>query len=152
MRETPISFEIEPPDAAEMARRIATITARYPYIAAERDGAIIGYAYATELYSRAAYRWAPEATIYLTREAQGSGAGRTLYQRLIEQLKARGFQTVLGKITLPNLPSIGLHERLGFRRVGQFEKVGYKFGIWHDIAIYQLDLGERAEVPREPFN
>jgi len=150
VRETAITFEIESPDADAMRARIATISARYPYLVVEDDGAVIGYAYANELYARAAYRWVVESTIYLTPNQHRRGSGRRLYQALLDALRARGFQAAVGKITLPNGASVGLHEALGFAEIGRFHRVGYKQGAWHDVALYQIELADRPSRPAEP--
>lgn len=150
VRDTAISFEIEPPDTTEMARRIARVSARYPWIVAEMDGALAGYAYATELYERAAYRWVAESTIYLAPEMHGRGLGKALYGALLNDLRERGFLAAVGKVTLPNGPSVRLHEKMGFSQVGQLRAVGFKQGRWHDVGLYQAELAGRPDRPAEP--
>lgn len=149
IRDSAITFEVDVLSADEMAARMAKVLPRYPYLVAEEAGRIVGYAYATALYDRAAYRWAAEGTVYVDRDAHGRGIGGTLYRRLIEQLRDQGFKTVLGKITLPNPASTGLHEKLGFTCAGVLAKVGYKLGAWYDVGIYQLDLADRPAEPEE---
>lgn len=148
-----ITFEVDIPSVEDMAGRIARILPHYPYWVAERDEAIVGYAYATKLYERAAYRWAVETTVYLALDAKGRGVGGALYRRLIDGLRDQGFLTAVGKITLPNAASVRLHEKLGFRASGVFERVGFKQGRWHDVGIYQLDLADHPVDPPEtrPF-
>jgi len=150
---TAISFETERPDGGIMASRIRDCLPRYPYLAAESEGKLTGYAYATRLYERAAYRWTAEATIYVAHDRRGMGIGRELYAALIDSLRKQGFQSVVGKITLPNSASVRLHERIGFIQSGILHKVGYKLGSWHDVGLYQLDLAARPEAPDEtlPF-
>ncbi|MET0376027.1 MAG: N-acetyltransferase family protein [Rhizorhabdus sp.] len=145
-----ITFEIDPPDAATMAARMEIVLPLYPYLVAEQDGALLGYAYAGRLYDRAAYRWTAEATVYVAHEWLRRKVGRSLYDTLIAGLAAQGFQSVVGKITLPNPASTFLHEACGFRQVGLLEKVGYKHDAWHDVGIYQLALGPHAAQPVEP--
>jgi L-amino acid N-acyltransferase YncA len=145
-----ISFEVEPPSVEQIALRMAQILLHYPYLVAEQDGAIVGYAYATRLYERAAYRWATEATVYVAPDGHRRGTGIALYRALIASLGEQGFHTVIGKITLPNPASVHLHERVGFRQAGLLAKVGFKQGRWHDVGIYQLDLCEHPAEPREP--
>ena len=123
---------------------------RYPFLVAEKDGRIAGYAYAGKLYERAAYRWAAETTVYVAHDRHRQGIGQTLYSVLIASLAAQGFQTAIGKITLPNHASVALHEMFGFVRGGVLAKVGYKQGGWHDVGIYQLELGTRPRRPEEP--
>lgn len=146
----PVTFEIDTPSEQEMAARIAGIVQHHPYLVAELDGVIVGYAYAAKLYERAAYRWAVEASVYVTPDHHRKGVGGALYSELLEVLAERGFQTVIGKITLPNPASTFLHERFGFRQVGILARVGYKQESWHDVGIYQLDLGDRPERPADP--
>ena len=125
----------------------------YPFIVAECNGLLSGYAYAGRLYERAAYRWVAEATVYVAQDRHRRGIGRALYRSLIASLREQGFQAVVGKITLPNPASVTLHESFGFVRSGVFTKVGFKHGKWHDVGLYQLDLGSRPTSPEEtrPF-
>lgn len=148
-----ITFELTPPDAAEIWARIGHVLPHYPFLVAEQDGLVTGYAYAGKLYERAAYRWAAETTVYVAHDRHGQGIGRTLYAVLIAALAQQGFQTAIGKITLPNSASVGLHEAFGFVRCGVLSRVGYKQGGWHDVGIYQLELGMRPSRPEEarPF-
>jgi L-amino acid N-acyltransferase YncA len=149
VRDSVITFEVDVPTVEEMAGRMAALMPAYPYLVAERDGAVVGYAYAAKLYERAAYRWATEATVYVATGHHRQGIGRALYRDLIERLKAQGFQAVLGKITLPNPASTELHEAFGFALCGVLPRVGYKHGAWYDVGIYQLELGDRPVVPAE---
>jgi len=147
---TPITFEIDPPGAEEMAARIAAIAVRFPYLVAEHRGTVIGYAYATELYARPAYRWAAETTVYLAMDRRGEGVGRKLYGTLLDALRDRGFCAAIGKVTLPNDASARLHEALGFTLNGRLAAIGYKHGRWHDVGLYQVELAERPPLPAEP--
>lgn len=147
---SPVTFEIDPPDSAEMAKRIDHILPRYPFLVAERAGELVGYAYAGKLYERAAYRWTTEATVYVDHRQHRQKIGATLYRTLIAALNDQGFQAVVGKITLPNSGSVSLHEAFGFVRSGVLAKVGFKHGGWHDVGLYQLDFGSRPAVPAEP--
>jgi len=131
------SFEATPPDAAMMAGRIAAAGARYPWLVAERAGAVIGYAYAARFRARAAYDHSVETTIYLADAARGSGAARTLYAALLEALAERGFAQAIAVIALPNPASVRLHEAMGFRAAGVLTGVGYKHGEWRDIGLWQ---------------
>ena len=150
VRDSVITFEVEPPDSDEMARRIDLVLPHYPYLVAETNGALIGYAYAGKLYERAAYRWTAEATVYVAPDRHRQGAGRALYRALIDALRAQGFQSVVGKITLPNPASVMLHGAFGFVLCGTLARIGHKHGGWHDVGIYQLDLGPRPDDPAEP--
>jgi phosphinothricin acetyltransferase len=136
--ESSISFETEPPTADEMAGRIR---AAHLWLVAERDGKVVGYAYGGTHRSRAAYNRTVEVSAYVDRAAHGTGLGRLLYTELFGELKRRGFRLLVAGITLPNDASVGLHEALGFERVGVYKNVGFKEGRWWDVGWWQLDLG-----------
>jgi L-amino acid N-acyltransferase YncA len=147
-----ISFETEPPDEAEMRRRIADGGGAYPWLVAEDEGgAILGYAYATAFRSRPAYRFAVETTVYVRSGEHGRGIGARLYAPLLEALEAQGFTQAVAAITLPNEASVKLHERFGFRRAGTYRQVGYKLGAWHDVGLWQRPLATPHDPPNEPL-
>ena len=154
VRETAISFEEDPPSEAEMARRIRDTLVRYPWLVAELDGALAGYAYASAHRERAAYRWAVDVTVYVDPAHQRRGIGRALYETLFERLAAQGFRMACAGITLPNPASVALHERVGFEPVGVYRRIGWKFGHWPDVAWYQRSLmpagGDPPAEPRPP--
>jgi L-amino acid N-acyltransferase YncA len=150
VRDTVISFETEIPDSAEIATRIERIGSQYPWLAASTDGRVIGYAYACENRSRAAYRWSVDAAVYLDASAQRKGIGRALYRRLFALLRAQGYVNAFAGITLPNDASVGLHESMGFALIGVYRRVGYKLGAWHDVGWWQLVIAEAASEPDEP--
>ncbi len=137
VKHTPISFEEIVPIADEMAERIAQTQERYPYLVAERDGRIVGYAYASQHRTRAAYRLSVDVTAYVTESAQRSGAGRALYSALLSALSDLGYHAAFAGITLPNAASVGFHEAMGFAPVGIFREVGFKLGRWHDVGWWQ---------------
>jgi L-amino acid N-acyltransferase YncA len=143
------SFELEPPDEAEMARRMrALLEAGYPYLAAEIDGAVMGYAYAGPYRTRPAYRYTVENSVYIAPDAQRRGIGRALIDRLIVECEARGYRLMIAVIgDSAQTPSIELHRAAGFRLVGTFEAVGYKFDRWLDSVLMQRPLGKGASVP-----
>jgi len=145
------SFEDEAPGAAEMERRMAESSARYPWLVAERDGAVAGYAYGTEHRTRRAYRWAVEVTVYVDARRHRSGVGRELYEALLPLLARQRLQVAVAGITLPNDGSVGLHEALGFRPVGIYRKLGFKFGVWHDVGWWQMRLLPASAEPQEPL-
>jgi phosphinothricin acetyltransferase len=146
-----VSFETEPPDAAEIARRIAQGGDLYPWLAAEDvGGRLLGYAYASPFRPRAAYRFTVETTVYVREGAHGRGVGAALYAPLIEMLERQGFTQAIGAISLPNEASVRLHERFGFRHAGTYREVGYKLGGWHDVGLWQRPLAAPAEPPEEP--
>lgn len=140
------SFEIEPPDEAEMTRRQrALIDGGFPYIAAELDGALLGYAYAGSYRARPAYRFTVENSIYVDPMAQRRGVGRALLDRLIAESAGRGFRQMIAVIgDSAQAASIQLHRAAGFRMVGTIESVGYKFDRWLDCVLMQRTLGPGA--------
>lgn len=138
---TSISFEEAAVAPAEMAQRIADVqAAALPWLVAEQDGVVAGYAYATKWRARHAYRFSVESTVYLAPALGGKGLGTALYGALIERLRAAGFHMVIGGIALPNPASIALHEKLGFGKVAQFSEVGFKFDRWTDVGYWELKL------------
>ena len=145
-----VSFEAEPPGAAEMARRMAAGGDLHPWLVVEEAGAVAGYAYAAPFHRRTAYAWAVETTVYLARDACGRGLGRRLYAALLDGLIAQGFTQAVGVISLPNDASVRLHEALGFRPVGVNERVGYKAGRWIDVGTWQRALATPGDPPCLP--
>ena len=141
-----ISFEETALGTGEMALRIARQQEHgLPWLVAELDGAISGYAYASPWRVRAAYRHAVESSVYLPPVATGRGIGRQLYQALVAELRARGLHTVIAGVAQPNAASDALHRSLGFKQVACFEQVGRKFGRWLDVAYWQLQLDADSE-------
>lgn len=150
VRETAISFETEPPPAEEIAQRMRTNLAVAPWLVCESDGRVLGYAYAGKFHARAAYQWSAETTVYVDREHHRRRIGQALYTALLDGLRAQGFRTAVGVIALPNAPSVGLHERLGFRAAGVIGAVGFKHGRWHDVGWWVLPLADYAPSPAPP--
>lgn len=144
------SFETEPPDADEFRRRITATTATHPWLVCERDGNVVGYVYGSIHNARAAYQWSTNVTVYIDTRLHRSGLGRALYASLFELLKLQGFYNAYGGITLPNAGSVGLHEAMGFRLVGVYHTVGYKFGSWHDVGWWGLELQPKPTDPLQP--
>jgi L-amino acid N-acyltransferase YncA len=144
------SFELEPPDEAEMARRMERLReGGYPYIVAERDGGLAGYAYAGVYRPRPAYRWSVEDSVYIAPQHQRAGIGRQLLNHLIQAAERGGFRQMIAVIgDSPNqAASIGLHRQAGFRLVGILENVGFKHGRWLDSVLMQRPLGRGAAAP-----
>ena len=137
------SFELEPPDDAEMLRRYRALTeAGYPYLAAEIDGCLVGYAYASAYRPRPAYRFSVENSIYIAADAQRRGVGRILLEALIDRCTTKGYRQMIAVIgDSAQSASIGLHRSFGFRFSGTVHSVGYKHGRWLDSVIMQLALG-----------
>jgi phosphinothricin acetyltransferase len=147
---TPASFEIDPPGAAEMARRVGETTRTHPWLVAEDEGRVLGYAYAAPARSRPAYRWCAEVSVYLADDARGKGLGGRLLDELLDELAARGIATVIAGTTLPNPASVRLFEGRGFELVGVFKRSGYKLGAWHDVGWWQRMLYEGDAPLPEP--
>jgi L-amino acid N-acyltransferase YncA len=140
VRDTAISFESEPPSAAEMAQRITAAQREHAWLVLEDGGAVTGYAYGGPFMSRAAYRWSATVSVYLDGARRRSGGGRVLYTALFDRLAERGIRTVLAGVALPNDASEGLHRAMGFAPAGTYRRVGWKLGRWHDVTWYQRDL------------
>ena len=140
--ETIVTFEEQPVAVDEMETRIRQLAGFYPWLVAEKDQKLVGYAYTSPWKSRYGYRYAVESTIYLVPEAIGRGIGTVLYGELTTLLKASGFHSVMGGIALPNPASIALHEKLGFEKVAHFREVGWKFDRWIDVGYWELILNE----------
>jgi L-amino acid N-acyltransferase YncA len=146
-----VSFEEEIPDAEEFARRIEATSVRYPWLVAERDGEVAGYAYASAHRDRAAYRWAADAAVYVGEAHRRRGVARRLYEALFDLLARQGLRTVCAGVTLPNPASVALHEACGFIPVGVYRRIGYKQGQWWDVGWWQLELpAAGADPPPEP--
>jgi len=145
------SFELAPPDASEMARRRqALVDAGYPYLVAEIDGVIAGYAYAGPYRARPAYRWSVEDSIYVAPRLHRRGVGAALLGRLIADAEQSGFRQMIAVIgDSSQAPSIALHRAAGFRTIGTIENVGFKFGRWLDSVLMQRALGPGATKPPE---
>ena len=141
------TFELDPPDATEFARRMSS-RPRLPWLVAEQGGAVVGFAYASRFKERPAYRWTAEVTVYLAPAARGHGVGRALYDELLPAVASLGYLTACAGIALPNDASVGLHQAFGFTPVGVYRDVGFKLGQWRDVGWYQRRL--RDPLPEEP--
>lgn len=138
---TTVTFEEEPVTSSEFQGRVhKSNTANLPWIVLEIKGSIVGYAYATKWKERSAYRFSVETSVYLKHNQQGNGYGTLLYIELITRLDLLGINSVIGGITLPNIASVALHEKLGMEKVAHFYKVGFKFGKWLDVGYWQLSI------------
>lgn len=147
-----ISFEAEPPSAAQFSERIADAQRSHVWLVAERDDGIVGYAYGHQFHGRAAYRWSCETSIYLAMDRRGQGIGRALYPALLGHLAERGYRRAFAGIALPNEASIGLHRMCGFEDAGCYRRVGWKNGAWHDVAWMQRDLQADEVDPPPPIS
>ena len=154
VEETAITFEYTVPTMEEFRGRMARVLEKYPYLVAERDGTIVGYAYAGPFVGRAAYDWSVETTIYLDRAVRRQGIGGRLYAALETALAAMGILNLNACIGYPreedeylNRNSAQFHAHLGYRMVGEFHRCGYKFGRWYDMVWMEKLLGEHPAVP-----
>lgn len=143
------TFEETPPGESEIAHRMASPI--HPWLVAEKEGRVLGYASTSPMRGRAAYRWSVETGIYLAPDAQGRGLGRTLLGAHVDLLERQGFVTAIAGIALPNEPSVALHEKLGFTLLGIERGVGFKLGQWIDVGRWQRDLAPRTPTPAEPL-
>lgn len=144
------SFETDVPSAEEMTARIGRTLARFPWLIAADARAVLGYAYATEHRSRAAYGWCVEVSVYVHPEAQRRGVGRALYAALHALLAAQGLVNAYAGIALPNPPSVALHEALGYTPVGVYRGVGFKAGAWRDVGWWHRLLTAPPSDPAWP--
>ena len=149
VHDTAITFELEPPSADEMARRIAAAARGHAWVVLEDGGRVVGYAYGGVFNYRSAYRWACEVSVYIELGRRRTGAGRALYEALFARLAQRGYRMAVAGMTLPNDSSVGLHRALGFQPVGTFERIGFKHGRWHDVAWAQRPLTDAGDAPAE---
>ncbi len=141
------TYELTPPDFAEMERRFKALKSQdYPYLVAEEDGVILGYAYAGPFRPRPAYRWSVEDSIYLSPQAQGKGVGYKLLVRLVEAAQSLGFRQMVAIVGGASEASIAVHAKAGFEHSGVMKATGYKHGKWLDTTIMQLALGEGQDT------
>jgi len=139
VRHSIITFVEDPIPVDEIKTDIETATSnQLPYLVAEIDKQVLGYAYASKWKGRCAYRHSVEVTVYLSPKALGEGIGSKLYQALFTELKEKSIHVVLAGIALPNPESIALHEKFGMEKAAHFKEVGYKFNKWVDVAYWQI--------------
>lgn len=147
---TAISFEYVAPTVQQMLERVRKWSSAFPWLVAECDGEIVGYAYASPHRERAAYGWSVDVSVYLDPRFQRRGIGTALYTALLRMLVVQGYYKAFAGITLPNAGSVGIHRSLGFEPVGVYRGVGYKFGRWHDVIWLQYALQPEVESPAPP--
>jgi phosphinothricin acetyltransferase len=149
-----ISFEETAPSAAEMADRMRAVLEQLPWLVAQPNegGSVIGYAYASRHRERPAYRWSADISVYVDPEWHGRGVGRALYGELLGILRRQGYANVFAGVTLPNQASVALHESIGMRQIGVYERVGYKLGEWRDVAWFGMRLADPPDPPAEPVS
>ena len=148
----PYSFEYEAPKTEEFIKRVEAVVGRYPFFVCEADGEILGFAYAHAYHARIAYQWVCETSVYVKDGCEHKGVGTLLYSRLLPSLKKQGFTKALAVLGCPNEGSEAFHEKMGFKLLAAFPDMGYKFGGWHDVKYYALELnptrsGMAAPIP-----
>jgi L-amino acid N-acyltransferase YncA len=152
VRETPTSFEYVVPEIQDIEGRITKTLQQYPWMVCEIDGQIAGYAYASTFRSRTAYQWTTEVTAYVHPNYHRRGLGRSLYTSLFAILREQGYFNAMSVITLPNDASVGLHETMGFEKIGVFMNMGYKLEGWHSTGWWQLELRPMPINPSPPLS
>lgn len=157
---TAITFEYDVPSEEEFTSRIRHTLEKYPYLVAEADGELLGYAYAGPFHARAAYSWGAETSIYVKKDSKRLGIGRKLYEALEKILSAQNILNLNACIAYPvqedeylTKDSVAFHEHLGYRLVGEFHQCGYKFHCWYDMVWMEKHIGSHVECPPEvkPF-
>jgi L-amino acid N-acyltransferase YncA len=137
------SFELTPPTLDEMRQRRADVVAKnLPYLVAEQNGQVVGYAYVTLYRPRPAYRFTVEDSVYVREGLAGQGIGSLLLSEIIKICTAKGYRQLMAVVGDASPPSVSLHQRHGFTLAGTFKSVGYKFGAWRDTAMLQRPLGD----------
>jgi L-amino acid N-acyltransferase YncA len=150
--DSPITFETKRPTIEEIENRIRKILERFPWLICEIENEVIGYAYAGPHRDRAAYRWCVDVAIYLSGNRQGQGFGTALYTVLFKLLRIQGYFQAYAGITLPNPASIRLHQKLRFKPVGVYQRVGFKADAWHDVSWWGLTLQPADHPPAEALS
>ena len=152
VRETAISFEVEPPTQEQMRERIESTLQRFPWLVCDSERGVEGYAYASRHRERAAYQWSADVSVYVAQDARRRGFARRLYKSLLGMLQDLGYYSALAGIALPNPASVSLHEAMGFQPIGVYRNIGYKLGAWHDVGWWQLQLREYRNEPAPPMS
>jgi L-amino acid N-acyltransferase YncA len=152
VREGIASLEVRPPEPQEFADRIRIVSLTHPWLVAEVDGEVAGYAYGSRHHERASYRWSADVTVYVAGSRHRRGIGRALYDVLLALLRRQGFYVACAGVTLPNDASVGLHESLGFEPIGVYRDIAFKHGSWRSVGWWQLYLRDCSEgaAPAEP--
>ena len=148
VEDTTITFEFETPSPEVFAARFAAVTAQFPWFVAVEDGQVVGYAYASKAFERAAYQWDADVSVYLAPAAQGRGVGRALYQALEAELTALGYCTLYALITAENAASCAFHRALGYRLCATLPDSGFKHGRWLDVYWYEKSLRDKPAQPQ----
>lgn len=152
VRNSTVSFEIEPPTPEVFAERFAAIASRFPWVVAEREGQVLGYTYAERPFSRAAYQWTVDSALYIREDVRHTGLGRTLTTALINLLGLMGFHRLYGVIVASNEPSLALTRSMGFTEEARFRRAGHKFGQWHDVVWMGREIRPLSDSPAPPLS
>ncbi len=147
VEKTVVSFETVAPSVEEFRERIRTISRDFPYLVYEKDGRVLGYAYAHKCFERKAYDWDAETTVYLDPSERGRGIGRVLYGALVDILTLLGYRNLYAIIVSENTESCSFHERNGFKLFSVFHKTGWKSGRWLDVSWYERQIGSFEGAP-----
>lgn len=147
--DTAVTFEETVPDQASFWKRMQDIMAELPFLVCEIDGRIAGYAYASGYRSRASYRWSKEVSVYIHPDFYRRKVAHALYTSLNEMVRYQGIANLLAIITMPNEPSVSFHEHFGYRKCGEFSKVGYKMNQWQNVGWFELFLQDETQEPKE---
>ncbi len=150
--DTSVSFEYDVPTVAEFAQRVEIISGQLPYLIAETNGRILGYAYASRHRDRAAYQWSVDTAVYVHPDGHRQGIARRLYTRLFDLLRRLGYYNAYAGITLPNPGSEAFHQSMGFAPIGVYDNVGCKFGEWHSVGWFALALQPHSPNPTPPIS
>ncbi len=148
---TAITFETVVPTSEQFRARVEGVLAQYPYLVAEAEGKLLGYAYASAYRARAGFLWTPELSVYVRQGYHGNGIGTRLFAALLDLLRMQGYQNVCSAVSWPNAGSEKLHNHFGFRFAGLQKKCGFKNGQWCDLAILERRLGDYPEPPPDPI-
>ena len=151
VKNTAISFEYTVPTLEEFTQRFLKITAQFPWLVWEENGAVLGYAYGSRPFERSAYQWCASASIYLCEEACGKGIGKQLYAALEQLLQTQGYRKVYAVITTANESSVAFHRAVGYRHTASFPDCGYKFGKWYGTVWMEKELNTWDAPPHAPF-
>lgn len=151
--QTAFTFETEVPSVEEFRMRMEKYLQKYPWLIAEIDGKVAGYVYGSVHREREAYQWTCECSVYIHDDFKGYGIGSALYEALFQILKLQGFRNVYAAITIPNEASDNLHQKLGFEKFAEYQNIGCKFGKWHSVGWWRLQVNayENAPEPPVPF-
>lgn len=147
VQNTVISFEYEIPSLADFSKRIENIISFYPWLVAEWNGQVVGYAYAGRHRERKAYDWSTESSVYVREKYHHQGIAKRLYQALFQLLRLQGIMNVYAGITLPNIKSESFHAAMGFQQVGIYRNIGYKFNQWHDVLWMEHSIQPHINNP-----